>query len=292
MIELVTGHAGVDHIDSTDLRAKNIGMFGDGFFLLEGSGNEAISPASTITIPALEMVLHGWFARTDGTDQLSIDGTSQSMYRKDLIIAKYSISGNIETMTLEVKQGTASTTIDGAKRPTLTQNLTTYECPIYEVVVYQNNVQAVTCILEKIYSMNTIATKRSYPVPYQWVNKMASNGPWSGYINVGGFDIPKSGVYLIEYTQNFRSNSAGDTFSICITPDGTFNTDYPSAQSDCGKLGVNRGLTTQYITYFPKGTHVNLLAWSNNTFYLGFMQAACVLLSEMTWEQGAALLKE
>ena len=150
MVELVTGHAGMDHVDASDIRALLKGLVGNVNVLLPNSDDPNMTPSLNMKIPALNFLwLQGngmGHCRLDGTDTVNIAGTSQGMYRKDYICIKYTLnqSDSTESLSLDVLQGSPSNTRDGANVPEYTNTATEKWLHLYEVVVYQNTVQTVT----------------------------------------------------------------------------------------------------------------------------------------------------
>lgn len=152
-IELITGHAGEDHVSAEDARAMHRGIFGNGNYILEGSDPEKIVPEITVTIPALELMLNGSHARTTGTDSVTFNLTSQGMKRLDYIVARYRLSGSVERMEIAVVEGTASE--NEPQLPTLVRTATTYEYPLYLAMISTGSVESIQCVLGKLSSMNT-----------------------------------------------------------------------------------------------------------------------------------------
>lgn len=144
MIELVTGHAGSNHIGSDDVRALNRAIFGDGNYILEGSESEVINPAMSVTIPALELMLDGRHVRIDGTDTINFKSTTQGNTRIDIVAVRYKISGGIESAELVVLEGSD---------PETTYDRVDY--PIYSCVVDGNQMSSVTCLCTKVKSIDS-----------------------------------------------------------------------------------------------------------------------------------------
>lgn len=147
MVELITGHAGTNHIDSEDIRALYRGIFGKGNYILEGSENENITAAMRARVPALELILNGNHIRTDGTDEVTFLSTTQGATRTDYICARYKNTGGIESAEIAVvADGNLSNTFD----------LVDY--PMYKCVISGSNMQSITCVLKKIMTIESAAT--------------------------------------------------------------------------------------------------------------------------------------
>ena len=143
MIELITGHAGTNHIDSEDIRALYRGIFGNGSYILQGSEDEKINIAMSVRVPALELILDGNHMRIDGTDTLNFLSTTQGTTRIDYICATYMSDAGIESAELRVvKENDLSSTFD----------LVDY--PLYKCVIDGSNMKSITCMLKKLKSID------------------------------------------------------------------------------------------------------------------------------------------
>ena len=144
MIELITGHAGTNHISAEDVRAANRGTFGSGNYILEGSASEKITAAMAVKVPALELMLNGSHFRTDGTDSLKFTATTQGQTRVDYICARYLNSGGVESAELViVAKGQLSNTFEQK------------DYPLYECTVSGSTMKSITCMLTKLQSIAT-----------------------------------------------------------------------------------------------------------------------------------------
>lgn len=109
-IELVTGKAGVPHVDSEDVGAFNAHSLGSGAYIMDGCEVSAKS-ANSINIAAGEILWEGRHIRVKGSgESLPIDNGQTGYNRRDLITLNYAKDPNgIESVSFKVVKGTATT---------------------------------------------------------------------------------------------------------------------------------------------------------------------------------------
>lgn len=123
--ELVTAHAGKNHVDASDIGALYAGALGGGRYALDVGEGLAVSmtDANTLHIGTGGFIFDGrWVRVTDGGEDVKIANGSQGAYRKDLVTYTYTrdpSSGNIEEGKWGVAQGTAASKESNAKVPTI-----------------------------------------------------------------------------------------------------------------------------------------------------------------------------
>lgn len=111
-MNIITGYRGVGHIYSHHDRETNIGIFGDGTYILDvGSGMAAtVISANEVQIADGIMIGQGNTAEIPyGTSEtLTIENGSQGMLRTDLIVARYTKAAGtaVEAIELVVIKGT------------------------------------------------------------------------------------------------------------------------------------------------------------------------------------------
>ena len=110
-MKIITGHTGEPHIKPEHDRAVHQGLVGAGSCILNAGNNLAAEVISANEIRILDGVLshQGCFGivETGAYDTLTIANGAQGMQRKDLIVCRYQKTGNIESMSFVVIQGTA-----------------------------------------------------------------------------------------------------------------------------------------------------------------------------------------
>lgn len=109
-IELVTGKAGVPHVDSEDVGAFNAYSLGSGAYIMSGCEVTAKS-ANSINIAAGEILWEGRHIRVKGSgESLAVDNGQTGYNRRDLITMNYAKDPNgIESVSFKVVKGTATT---------------------------------------------------------------------------------------------------------------------------------------------------------------------------------------
>lgn len=142
-MKILTAYTGDAHIESADDGAKFAGIIGIGKYILNvGSKFEAeIVSNNLIKIKDGDLVNQGRHMRipVNETVECTIDNGTQSRYRNDLIVARYSKDSNtgIESVNVVVIKGTASTSSSPAD-PTYTSGdilngALTDDFPLYRV---------------------------------------------------------------------------------------------------------------------------------------------------------------
>ena len=109
-IELVTGKAGVPHVDSEDVGAFNAYSLGSGAYIMDGCEVSAKS-ANSINIAAGEILWEGRHIRVKGSgESLAVNNGQTGYNRRDLITLNYAKDSNgIESASFKVVKGTATT---------------------------------------------------------------------------------------------------------------------------------------------------------------------------------------
>ena len=109
-IELVTGRAGVPHVDSEDVGAFNAHSLGSGAYIMSGCEVTAKS-ANSVNIAAGEILWEGRHIRVKGSgESLAVDNGQTGYNRRDLITLNYAKDSNgIESVSFAVVKGTATT---------------------------------------------------------------------------------------------------------------------------------------------------------------------------------------
>ena len=110
-MKIITGHTGEPHIKPEQDRAVHQGLVGADSCILNVGNNLAAEVISANEIRILDGVLshQGCFGivETGTYDTLTIANGAQGMQRKDIIVCRYQKTGNIESLSFVVIQGTA-----------------------------------------------------------------------------------------------------------------------------------------------------------------------------------------
>lgn len=120
--ELITGHAGRNHVDSADMGEAFAGIVGKGRYILDtGKGMACtMSDSNTLTVGTGSMLMDGRIVRNETAATFKIANGTQGQYRHDLACLRYTLdrsNDSIESVEQVVLQGTPATTADGAKDP-------------------------------------------------------------------------------------------------------------------------------------------------------------------------------
>ena len=112
-MELVTGHSGSDHVDSTDAGAMHAGIVGTGTYVL-GTGGRLVATmqsANVVRIADGDLMMQGRHATIESGayDELTIQNGTQAQKRNDLVVAHYERKTSApytESLDLRVIKGT------------------------------------------------------------------------------------------------------------------------------------------------------------------------------------------
>lgn len=123
--ELVTAHAGKNHVDSADIGELYAGAFGSGRYALDVGERLSVgmTDANTLHIGTGGFIFDGRWVRVTGSgEDIKIANGGQGMFRKDLVAYVYSrdpSSGNIESGSWVVVQGEPASTEAAATAPAI-----------------------------------------------------------------------------------------------------------------------------------------------------------------------------
>ncbi|WP_293814639.1 hypothetical protein, partial [uncultured Parolsenella sp.] len=120
--ELVTGHAGKNHIGSEDVGALYAGALGGGRFAFDVGEGLAVTmtDANTVRIGTGVFLMDGRQVRVKEAESVKVANGSQGAFRRDLVTYTYKrdpSNGNVEEGAWSVLQGTAAAKEEEAKAP-------------------------------------------------------------------------------------------------------------------------------------------------------------------------------
>lgn len=120
--ELITGHAGRNHVDSADMGEAFAGIVGKGRYILDTGEGMACSmtDSNTLTVGTGSMLMDGRIVRNETAATFRIANGTQGQYRHDLACLRYTLdrsNDSIESVEQVVLQGTPATTASEAKDP-------------------------------------------------------------------------------------------------------------------------------------------------------------------------------
>lgn len=111
-VELITGHAGSAHVSAADAGWLNVGVVGEGKYVLDTGTQFAcnVQSANAVTIGIGDALFEGRHVRVSATETVALDNGAQGVNRNDLICIKYEYNSgtSVETASLAVIKGTAS----------------------------------------------------------------------------------------------------------------------------------------------------------------------------------------
>lgn len=193
-MEIITGYTGKPHVTSDQDRDVNIGIMGEGSYVLQTGMRLAAEVSSNNEIKIRDGVLmhQGCTAsiKKNTYDSLTIINGSQGMKRIDLIVARYEKNqdNGIESIDLKVIQGTPAESNPAA--PQYTEgDIQAGDCvadmPMYQVIIEGLNITEVKEMFKVIGSNKDLTDKldKDYTL---------ANGKWYAANAV----IPLSDSYL------------------------------------------------------------------------------------------------
>ena len=107
-MHLITGHSGTAHISAADDGALNAAIVGEGSYVF-GFGDDfaaTMTTANSVTIGTGALVHQGRKAWCSTSTQLTVVSGTQAQRRHDLVVARYTKTGDVEDMQLAVVKGT------------------------------------------------------------------------------------------------------------------------------------------------------------------------------------------
>lgn len=206
---IVTGYRNTPHVYSHQERNTNIGIFGEGTYILDVGSNMAatVISANEVRIADGMLVAEGCTAEIarGTTESMTIENGSQGMKRTDLIVARYAKDSGtgVESMTLAVVKGTPAASSPATPAYNLgliADGDSPVDFPLYQVNLDGISIDSVDCLVDVIgiksliESANTsIATLQS-DLAAHTIYKSVAVGPQTcaadtGTINVASYDV-------------------------------------------------------------------------------------------------------
>ena len=258
-MEIITGYTGKAHIFSEQDRDVNIGIVGEGSYVLQtGMQLEAeVSSNNEIKIRDGVLMHQGCTAsiKKNTYDSLTIINGSQGMKRIDLIVARYERNqdNGAESIGLKVIQGTPA-----ESNPAVPSHITgdiqsgdaVADMPMYKIIIDGLNITEV----QKVYSEAPNITE---------LNRKLSvcNEIYSGVANHAQYDIPDITSYDLLVIYGGPGTYANTSVlipvaSIVYKDDGQF------------ALGVYQGSSTfwELEFNFPSSTKINIANYKNQSW--------------------------
>lgn len=193
-IELVTGHAGRNHVDSEDVGAFYAGVVGKGRYALDVGENLAVtmSDANTVRIGTGLFVMDGRYVRVKDAESVKIANGAQAVYRKDLVVCTYTrdpSNGNVEDVAVSVLQGKAAAKESDAKAPAYTAGDILDGDLKATVAIAEVDLAGLTptarLLLPNVASLKTLGDSVSQDILHRGIYAMnATPDGWSGFVTV------------------------------------------------------------------------------------------------------------
>ena len=167
-MEIITGYTGKPHVTSEQDRDVNIGVVGEGSYVLRTGMQLAAEVSSNNEIKIRDGVLmhQGCTAsiKKNTYDSLTITNGSQGMKRVDLIVARYEKNqdNGIESLDLKVIQGTPAESNPAAPQYTegdIQAGDYVADMPMYQVIIEGLNITEVKEMFKVIGSNKDLSNK-------------------------------------------------------------------------------------------------------------------------------------
>ena len=164
-MDIITGYLGEAHITAEQDRDINIGIVGDGSYVMPAGQRLAAEVSSNNEVRIRDgVIMHQGCAasiKKNTYDPVTIINGSQGMKRIDLIVARYerNVETGVETIDLVVLQGTPA---EGSpETPEYTEGDiqsgdTVADMPLYEVQIDGLNITGVEKVFEEIESLKAL----------------------------------------------------------------------------------------------------------------------------------------
>ena len=275
-IELVTGRAGVPHVDSEDVGAFNAHSLGSGAYIMSGCEVTAKS-ANSVNIAAGEILWEGRHIRVKGSgESLAVDNGQTGYNRRDLITLNYAKDSNgIESVSFAVVKGTATTGTaadPSVKVGSILAGDTSAVIPFARITLSGLSVATPTVLLGSLPSLvslrDSVSQAKDYVVEqgvkgdWQYVKWASGRAECSRSMEVnitktGNYWLPEINLpFAFKKTANSRSR-----FSIFVSG-GDYNAPvlypkYPVSESTVSKVccavtyATEKGTTT--VNYLVRG---------------------------------------
>lgn len=166
MAHLVTGYAGMEHIQSADDGAFNAALFGGGQFVME-SGNKfagSIIDNNTVRILDGDLLMYGRYVRIspETYEDLIIDSGTAGRNRIDLICMTYEkdTSNGTEKAFLQVVKGAETegeATVPACTDGNILEGATFNQMPLYQVKISGVVLESITPLFEIVTAYKTHA---------------------------------------------------------------------------------------------------------------------------------------
>lgn len=203
-MEIITGYTGKPHVTSEQDRDVNIGVVGEGSYVLRTGMQLAAEVSSNNEIKIRDGVLmhQGCTAsiKKNTYDSLTITNGSQGMKRVDLIVARYEKNqdNGIESLDLKVIQGTPAESNPAAPQYTegdIQAGDYVADMPMYQVIIEGLNITEVKKMFKVIGSNKELTEKLGFQM-------LLNTDAQQIYTMYGGRVKVVSGTKIIDVSRN------------------------------------------------------------------------------------------
>lgn len=203
-MEIITGYTGKPHVTSDQGRDVNIGIMGEGSYVLQTGMQLAAEVSSNNEIKIRDGVLmhQGCTAsiKKNTYDSLTITNGSQGMKRVDLIVARYEKNqdNGIESLDLKVIQGTPAESNPAAPQYTkgdIQAGDYVADMPMYQVIIEGLNITEVKEMFKVIGSNKDLTEKLGFQM-------LLNTDAQQIYTMYGGRVKVVSGTKVIDVSRN------------------------------------------------------------------------------------------
>lgn len=244
-IELVTGKAGVPHVDSEDVGAFNAHSLGSGAYIMDGCEVTAKS-ANSVNIAAGEILWEGRHIRVKGSgESLAVNNGQTGYNRRDLITLNYSKdSSGIESVSFAVVKGTATTGTaadPSVKVGSILAGDTSAVIPFARITLSGLSVATPTVLLGSLPSLVSLRDSVSRPL----FKKVKYTSPKTSVTSQGALDFTRQLNSIAGYTPvGIADTATNHEWSFCLMQakidDNTLTATW---------LNLNKGTWTDSVGY-------------------------------------------
>lgn len=187
-MKIITGRTGQAHVTSGDDRSLNAATFGSGQYVLNSGSkfNVTIETSNNIVLADGDLVINGTHARIPfgETETVNIENGSTGYKRIDLVVARYTISGDIEDVQLVVLKGTPTTgtpTQPAHNKGNVLEGAEIVDMPLYAIKLNGVNIESVTPMFtiatgfDDVYKKNQVYRKEEVDAMRTALNEALTN---------------------------------------------------------------------------------------------------------------------
>ena len=267
-MEIITGYTGKPHVTSEQDRDVNIGVVGEGSYVLRTGMQLAAEVSSNNEIKIRDGVLmhQGCTAsiKKNTYDSLTITNGSQGMKRVDLIVARYEKNqdNGIESLDLKVIQGTPVESNPAAPQYTegdIQAGDYVADMPMYQVIIEGLNITEVKKMFKVIGSNKDL----SKLLDYDPTEKTYFENGWTMKYR----HISHNQVYVtLQNTNTGATEAIHNSLIMAGVPLQILFDQYIPIKMVVGSAIVGYGS----ITFSGKGAYLQSVAYGNSVSWVGY----------------------